>query len=61
MDPRAQAMILKRFERPDEVRPMTLGRFELVQLGGMTVGRAIYQPGWRDVSLHLLGADHYAR
>ena len=41
------ALILKRFERPDEVREMPLGRFELVRLGGMTLGRATYQPGWR--------------
>lgn len=26
---------------------MTLGRFEIVRLGGLTVGRATYQPGWR--------------
>ena len=39
--------ILKRFEQPDEVRDMALGRFEIVQLGGMTIGRATYQPGWR--------------
>lgn len=40
-------VILKRFEAPDEVREFEKGRFELVQLGGMTIGRAIYQPGWR--------------
>jgi len=41
------AMILKRFDQPDEVREMMLGRFELVRLGGMTIGRATYKPGWR--------------
>ncbi len=40
-------VILKRFERPDEVREMVKGRFEIVHLGGLTVGRATYQPGWR--------------
>lgn len=40
-------VILRRFEAPDEVREMILGRFEVVRLGGMTVGRATYQPGWR--------------
>jgi quercetin dioxygenase-like cupin family protein len=40
-------VILKRFEKPDEVREMVKGRFELVTLGGLTIGRAIYQPGWR--------------
>ena len=40
-------IILKRFEAPDEVREMTLGKFEIVRLGSMTVGRATYQPGWK--------------
>ena len=40
-------VILKQFDNPDEVREMTLGRFEIVRIGGMTVGRATYQPGWR--------------
>jgi quercetin dioxygenase-like cupin family protein len=40
-------VILKRFENPDEVRDMVKGRFELVKLGGLTIGRATYQPGWR--------------
>jgi len=100
-------VILKRFERPDEIRKMVKGRFEIVRLGGLTIGRATYEPGWRwsehvgpavgaataafengddvelragslfhipaaphdswviggepYVSLHFLGADHYAR
>jgi len=41
------AVILKRFEQPDEVRAFEKGRFELVHLGGMTIGRATYKPGWR--------------
>ena len=40
-------VVLKRFERPDEVREFELGKFELVTLGGMTIGRATYQPGWK--------------
>lgn len=40
-------VILKQFENPDEVREMTLGRFELVRIGGMTIGRATYEPGWK--------------
>lgn len=40
-------VILKRFDAPDEVRTMALGRFEVVRIGGLTVGRATYQPGWR--------------
>ncbi len=41
------AVILKRFEKPDEVRTFEKGRFELVHIGAMTIGRATYQPGWR--------------
>ena len=40
-------VILKRFESPDEVRVMQKGRFELVHLGGITIGRATYEPGWK--------------
>lgn len=40
-------VILKRFERPDEVREMIKGRFEIVHLAGLTIGRATYEPGWR--------------
>jgi hypothetical protein len=53
-------VVLKRFEQPDEVREMPLGRFEIVRLGGITIGRAIYQPGWR-WSVHVgptLGQEH---
>lgn len=40
-------VILKRFEAPDEIREMELGRFEILRLGGVTIGRATYQPGWK--------------
>lgn len=40
-------VVLKRFEAPDEVREFDKGRFEIVRLGGMTIGRATYQPGWK--------------
>jgi uncharacterized RmlC-like cupin family protein len=40
-------VILKRFEAPDEVREFELGKFEVVHIGGVTIGRATYQPGWR--------------
>ncbi len=40
-------VILKSFENPDEVREFEKGRFEVVNIGGMTIGRAIYEPGWR--------------
>ncbi|MGE3317964.1 MAG: cupin domain-containing protein [Candidatus Berkiella sp.] len=38
---------LKSFNKPDEVREFPNGRLELVTIGGVTVGRAIFQPGWR--------------
>lgn len=44
---RRLAVILKRFDSPDEVREFEKGRFEVVKLGGMTIGRATYQPGWK--------------
>ena len=45
-------VILKRFEQPDEVRSFEKGKFEIVSIGGMTIGRAIYEPGWK-WSLHV--------
>jgi hypothetical protein len=47
MDADQVSVILKRFEAPDEVRVFPKGRFELVHLGGMTIGRATYEPGWK--------------
>ena len=41
------SVILKRFEKPDEVRTFEKGKFELVHVGGMTIGRATYEPGWK--------------
>ena len=38
---------LKAFDRPDEVREFPKGRVELVTIGGATIGRAIFEPGWR--------------
>ena len=40
-------VLLKRFEHPDEVRNFEKGKFELVHVGEMTIGRATYQPGWK--------------
>ena len=38
---------IRRFETPDEIREFDKGTFEVVRIGGMTIGRARYQPGWR--------------
>jgi Cupin domain len=40
-------VILKRFEQPDEIREFERGKFEIINIGGLTIGRATYQPGWK--------------
>lgn len=40
-------VILKSFENPDETRTLKRGKFEVVHLGEMTIGRATYEPGWK--------------
>jgi len=40
-------VILKRFDAPDETRNFDKGSFALITLGGITVGRARYEPGWK--------------
>ncbi|HJZ83507.1 MAG TPA: cupin domain-containing protein [Pyrinomonadaceae bacterium] len=40
-------VILKSFENPDETRVFEKGKFELVKIGEMTIGRASYEPGWK--------------
>ncbi len=45
--PGSLATVLKRFEAPDEIREFPRGRLELVTIGGQTLGRATYQPGWK--------------
>jgi len=37
----------KRFDRPDEIRRVEKAHIELVELGELTIGRAIFEPGWR--------------
>src|SRR5258708_535107 len=41
------SIILKRFESPDELRVLRKGKFEPVRLGGMMIGHATYEPGWK--------------
>lgn len=47
MTARNVAVVLKRFEEPDEIAHFDKGKFETVTLGGMTIGRATCQPGWK--------------
>jgi quercetin dioxygenase-like cupin family protein len=37
---------IKRFDEADETRKFEHGTFEVVTIGGVTVGRARYEPGW---------------
>jgi len=45
-------VLLKRFEEPDETRLFEKGRFDVVRLGGVEIGRASYEPGWK-WSIHV--------
>jgi quercetin dioxygenase-like cupin family protein len=40
-------VILRQFDEADEVRTFEKGKFELVHIGGITIGRATYDPGWK--------------
>ena len=35
------------FGKPDEVREFPNGRLELIKIGHATVGRAVFEPGWK--------------
>jgi len=37
---------IRRFEQADETRTFEHGAFELATIGGVTIGRASYEPGW---------------
>ncbi len=47
MLPNYDDFLIKRFEQPDEVRTFEKGKFEIVKIGSMTIGRATYEPGWK--------------
>jgi len=49
-------VILKHFDNPDETRTFEKGKFELVRLGEMTIGKATYEPGWK-WSVHVGAAQ----
>ena len=39
---------VKRFDAPDETRPFEgHGKMDVVKVGGRTVGRGTFEPGWR--------------
>ena len=41
------AMESASFEKPDETRTFANGRLDLVNVGGATIGRAVFEPGWK--------------
>ncbi len=40
-------MEVKSLNSPDEVRAFDKGKLELINIGGATIGRAVFEPGWR--------------
>lgn len=42
-----EKLSLKSLDKPEEIRQFEKGRLELVTLNGRTVGRAVFQPGWK--------------
>jgi uncharacterized protein YjlB len=44
----AQQMEARSLDAPDETRPFAAhGRMDVVQVGETTVGRGVFEPGWR--------------
>jgi hypothetical protein len=42
-----ESIELKRFDCPDRVEAFEKGTFEVLRIGGMEIGRATYDPGWK--------------
>jgi hypothetical protein len=40
-------MAAKNLAQPDETRPFAKGKMDVVDVGGVTIGRGTYEPGWR--------------
>src|SRR5512136_2525811 len=40
-------MVVKRFDVPDEIRPVSKGKVEVLKLNDLQVIRNTFQPGWR--------------
>ena len=41
MLPSYDDFLIKRFEQPDEMRTFEKGKFEIVKIGSMTIGRGV--------------------
>ena len=40
-------IVIKNLNTADEIQPLEKGRLELCTAGGLTIGRATYEPGWK--------------
>ncbi|HET7753894.1 MAG TPA: cupin domain-containing protein [Anaeromyxobacteraceae bacterium] len=40
-------LMVKKFATPDETRPFTHGRMDVIQFEGGIVGRGVFESGWR--------------
>jgi len=38
---------VKKFGAPDEVRTFDKGKLQLINISGATIGRAVFEPGWK--------------
>ena len=43
----AEKAEVKGFIKPEETREFPKGKLELIKIGGASIGRATFQPGWR--------------
>lgn len=57
---------VKNFGKPDEIRRFPFGHIEIIKIGGSTVGRAVFEPGWKwstsvqpIAKTHSCEAEHY--
>ncbi len=44
---RTKKMEVKSLDAPEEIRTFDKGKLELIKIGGATVGRAVFEPGWK--------------
>jgi quercetin dioxygenase-like cupin family protein len=45
--PLIEQLEILNLSEPEETREFPRGRFELFRIGGVAIGRASYEPGWR--------------
>jgi len=43
----AETIEKKNLSSPDETRPFSKGKLEIVTIGGTALGRATFEPGWK--------------